>query len=103
MTSAKSGWRRIETEMAFRQAIVDRMVTSEGMRFTIHSDGRISGRIDHKCLTGTWYWIDRYFCRTARLDGEDLGLDCEVIEIRGGRMRYTRDKGRGGATIVMIE
>ncbi len=102
MISSEIAWRRVETEEMFRQAVADKVLISEGMRFTIHSDGRISGRIDNSLLTGAWYWRDRYFCRTAELDGEDLGLDCEIIEILGNRMRYTRDKGNGDTTIVLV-
>lgn len=102
MTSSETGWQRVETEEMFRRAFADKALTSEGMEFTIHSDGRISGRIGTSRLTGAWYWRDRYFCRTAELDGEDLGLDCEIIEILGNQMRYTRDKGNGDTSIVLV-
>ncbi|NIA68380.1 hypothetical protein HBA54_07225 [Pelagibius litoralis] len=86
----------------FRQAFADKVLTSEDMTFTLHADGRISGRIGESLLTGAWYWQDQYFCRTAELDGEDLGLDCEIIERRGHQMRYIRDKGNGEASIVDV-
>lgn len=103
MTPSETAWRRVETEEMFRQAFADKVLISEGMRFTIHSDGRISGRIGNSLLTGTWHWRDRYFCRTAELDGENLGLDCEIIEMLGNQMRYTRDEGNGDTTVVFVE
>lgn len=102
MISSQTGWQRVETEELFRQTCTDKVLTSEGMNFTIHSDGRISGRIGDSLLTGAWHWRERYFCRTAQLDGEDLDLDCEIIEVRGNQMRYTRDKGNGDTTIVLV-
>jgi len=103
LTPSETAWRRVETEEMFRQAVADKTLTSEGMRFVIHSDGRITGRIGSSVLTGRWHWRDGYFCRTAELDGEDLGLDCEIIEMLGNRMRYTRDKGNGETSVVFVE
>ncbi|WP_157973486.1 hypothetical protein [Tropicimonas sp. IMCC34043] len=72
------------------------------MAFVLHADGRMSGRIGGGDLTGTWYWSEGFFCRTAQRDGEDLGLDCEAIEVLGDRIRYTSDKGTGDASIVRV-
>lgn len=102
MTSSEVGWQRVETAEMFRQYCADKVLTSEGMTFTIHSDGRISGCVGNGRLSGAWYWRDRFFCRTAKLDGEELGLDCEIIEIRGNQMRYTRDKGKGETSVVLV-
>lgn len=102
MASSEPGWQRVETEEAFRQAFADKRLSLGDMTFTIHGNGRISGRIGDSRLTGAWYWQDRYFCRTAELDGEDLGLDCEIIETRGNQMRYIRHKGKGEASVVLV-
>ncbi|MCK8484074.1 hypothetical protein MUY21_08500 [Aliiroseovarius sp. S2029] len=96
-------WRQITTKEAFVRTFADKVLVGDGMEFTIHSDGRMSGRINGEVLTGNWYWSGKFFCRTAMWRGEDLGLDCETIEARRSQMRYTRDKGRGEASVVEIK
>ena len=95
-------WRRVETEAAFRAAFADRVLEGDGIVFTIHGDGRMTGQVDGATLSGRWVWREGMFCRTATLDGTDLGTDCEVIEADGGRMRYIRDGGRGAASVVTV-
>lgn len=96
-------WKRITTKTAFVAAFGDKTFVDDGLRFTIHSDGQMTGEIDGQKLVGRWVWSGEYFCRTAMLDGVDLGQDCEIIEQCGAFMRYTRDKGRGAASVVRIE
>lgn len=84
-------------------AFSDKPLRGEATVFTIYSDGRILGTVGESRLEGNWYWSDGYFCRTATVDSEDLGLDCEIIEQRGREMRYTRDMGRGETSIVALQ
>ncbi|PRY22206.1 hypothetical protein CLV78_107130 [Aliiruegeria haliotis] len=95
-------WTRIKTRNAFVEAIGDKCLKGDGMEFILHSDGRISGMVEGRCLTGKWVWRDTCFCREARLNNDDLSTDCEIIEICGNRMRYTRNRGRGESSIVSI-
>jgi hypothetical protein len=100
--SAEINWLRLDTEKAFRKEFAGQTFTGEGARFTIHQDGTLTGMIGESVLVGAWYWQGDLFCRTATLDGEDLGLDCEVIEKSDNQMRYTRQGGAGRSTIVVI-
>ncbi|WP_193142759.1 MULTISPECIES: hypothetical protein [unclassified Meridianimarinicoccus] len=102
MTSPNPNWQRLLSRTAFLKRFADRELVGDGLRFVIHADGRITGQAGTGKLSGQWYWEDGYFCRTASLDGEDLGLDCEIIEYRGDSMRYTRNKGEGEASVVAI-
>ncbi len=98
-----AAWLRIETREAFVSAFADRpLYGSEGMVFTIHASGRLTGTIDGNELTGEWTWRDGLFCRRASLGGEDLGVDCEVIFRRGGEMKYRGDKGAASPVIVSL-
>lgn len=96
------GWQKITTERAFLAAFSDKQLFADDLRFVIHSDGTMTGTIGDAVLRGNWYWRDIFFCRTAELDGEDLGLDCEIIEARGNQMRYTRNEGAGEASVVTL-
>ena len=102
MPTSEDVWERVETEAAFREAFVGRSFVGAGARFTIHADGSLTGEIGESRLSGRWYWDAGLFCRTASLDGRELGLDCEVIEKHTDRMRYTRDQGNGSSTIVTV-
>ncbi|MDU9006903.1 dihydrodipicolinate reductase [Sedimentitalea todarodis] len=100
--SDKLIWQRVETAAMFCTQITGKHLTGGGLEFVIYPNGRISGTADGQKFSGSWVWRDGFFCRKSELDGEDLGLDCEVIEISDGRMRYTRDKGMGDTAIVEI-
>lgn len=95
-------WTRIMTEAEFISYVADRPLRAEGICFTIRSDGTMTGEIDGAPLAGQWIWRDALFCRRAALGGEELGSDCEVIEVAGNRMRYIREEGRGVASVVEI-
>ena len=86
----------------FRQRVSGRLLTGDGLIFVIYSDGRISGTAGGKRFSGSWVWRDGFFCRTAELEGEDIGADCEIIEVSGGLMRYTKNKGAGTSAIIKI-
>lgn len=95
-------WKRLTSREEFVAAFAGVTLVGEDLRFVIHEDGRLAGVAGGLPLSGTWYWSDGLFCRTADLDGEPLGLDCEVIECRGDQMRYIRERGEGEASIVEI-
>ncbi|GGH25754.1 hypothetical protein SAMN05444007_103187 [Cribrihabitans marinus] len=97
-----SGWRRITTRADFCDAVVDRVILGDGLRFVIGSDATISGQAHGVALSGVWTWNEGYFCRNARVGEAETGKDCEVIEVAPGRMRYTRDRGRGASVVVTI-
>lgn len=93
-------WSRVESFVEFSRLFVDRELARDQLRFTIHADGRICGRVGGEGLSGTWSWSNRYFCRAATLGHEDLGTDCEIIETDGFRMRYRSVSGLDAGTIV---
>ncbi|GGB07347.1 hypothetical protein [Allosediminivita pacifica] len=90
------------TEAKFIARVTDRPLRAEGICFTIRSDGGMTGEIDGVPLAGQWIWRDALFFHWAALGGEELGSDCELIEVRGNRMRYIREEGRGAASVVEI-
>lgn len=96
-------WKRVTTRDEFVSRFTGVTLVSDELRFVIHDDGRIVGNVGDLQLSGRWYWENGFFCRTANLDGAPLELDCEIIECCGDRMRYTRDRGKGEASIVEKE
>lgn len=95
-------WRRVKTKHAFCEHVAGRLLIGKGLEFVIYPDGRIVGTAEGKVFSGAWFWREGFFCRHAELEGEDLGSDCEVIEVSEGLMRYTRDRGEGTSAVVKI-
>lgn len=58
-------------------------------------DGRISGTAMQDPVSGSWAWEGPYFCRVLRYGDEDLGRNCQVVTLRGDRVRFTADQGQG--------
>jgi len=101
-TADAAGWTRVETRAAFVAAFADRPLEAPRMAFVIHASGRLAGTVSAANLVGRWEWREGLFCRRAWLDSVDLGLDREVIERCGYRMRYTGDAGRAEPRIVSL-
>ncbi|WP_424977841.1 hypothetical protein [Leisingera sp. S232] len=64
------------------------------------ADGKLTGvsRKGEK-ITGAWIWHKRFFCRNIYLGQTRLPEDCNTVSIDGNTATFTRDKGKGKATI----
>jgi hypothetical protein len=86
--------RRIETRAAFLELVGDRQLTRLGVSLEVRGDGEIEGRVLGREVRGIWEWRDGFFCRDFM--GEDLlGYDCQTVELRGDRLRFTAGDGSG--------
>ncbi|MDE0203137.1 MAG: hypothetical protein OXK73_11970 [Rhodospirillaceae bacterium] len=86
---------RIESEEQYRAALVGKKVDLGNGYAVSHADGRITGKVGNKRLTGKWAWKGKYFCRIVRLDGEKMPFDCQVQIISGDELTVIRKKGKG--------
>lgn len=85
---------RVETRAAFLDLVTERQLTRLGVSLEVRGDGEIAGRVLGRDVRGTWEWRDGFFCRDFM--GEDLlGYDCQTVELRGDRLRFTADEGSG--------
>ena len=92
-TSLEKG--RIMTEEQFRATLVG-MKIDLGQGYAInHENGKITGKIGDKKLTGKWAWKGEYYCRIVRLDGEKMPFDCQVQIVSGNKVTVIRKKGKG--------
>jgi hypothetical protein len=87
----------IETEAAFRAAIVDRQITFEANTLTINSDNTISGPWNGDGITGTWTWEDGAFCRDIKIGGQARDPDCQTWIVAGDTATVTRNRGAGAS------
>ena len=86
---------RIESEEQFRAALVGKKVDLGNGYAVNHENGKITGKIGNKKLTGKWAWKGKYYCRIVRLDGEKMPFDCQVQIISGDKVTVIRKKGKG--------
>ena len=86
---------RIENEEQFRAALVGKKIELENGYAVNHENGKITGKIGDKKLTGKWAWKGKYYCRIVRLDGEKMPFDCQVQIVSGDKVTVIRNKGKG--------
>ena len=90
----------INTEKDFMKlAVGKKWVSKKGFVAYFNKDHTLSGGFGKKKMTGKWNWEGKYWCRTVILDGKNLGHDCQVHEISGNQLKFTRKKGKG-ATLI---
>lgn len=65
------------------------------IQLRVSPDGQITGTAMKDAVSGNWAWEGPYFCRVLRYGDEDLGRNCQVVTLRGDRVRFTADQGRG--------
>lgn len=66
-----------------------------GIALDVNPDGTIVGRASGYDVTGTWSWEDGYFCRVMDWGGTEIPYTCQLVEVNGGQMRFTTDRGAG--------
>jgi hypothetical protein len=65
------------------------------IRLNVNPDGTILGSAMGWDVTGTWDWQDGYFCREMDWSGEPIPFNCQLVEVREDKLRFTVDKGAG--------
>ena len=86
---------RIMTEEQYRATIVGKRIDLGNGYADIHENGKITGKVGNKKLTGKWAWKGDYYCRIVRLDGQKLPFDCQVVIVSGNKVTSIRNKGNG--------
>ena len=86
---------RITQEAEFRRRVVGRRLADSSGAVTFNPDGTFDGFFTVGRFAGDWYWQDGYFCRSGKLGGRDVRLECELVEIDDKKLRLIRAKGLG--------
>ena len=103
LASAES-WKRIKSEADFRAMAVDRKSTNQNGWVTVKSNGSMTGNIKGQGkLQGRWAWGNGFFCRNAKVGKTDLGQNCQVVHVSGNQIRFTRDQGKGQASVWTMQ
>src|SRR6056297_262724 len=85
----------VSSRESFVSLVQGRELRRFGIRLTVSSDGDIIGRAFGSEVTGDWDWENGYFCRDLFWGGEDLGFNCQLVQVNGETLRFTTDQGQG--------
>jgi len=103
-SGAEADFKKIRKEADFVAQIVGKSVVAETNTTKINADGTFSGKTtDGRRFNGVWNWQGRFWCRNGRLEGTEIGSDCQLWEIDGTRVRVTRNKGKGDAQVGKLK
>jgi hypothetical protein len=96
---------RVKSEEQFRTNLVGKKYHDKyGNWFRWNADGTMSGKLkSKKKFSGAWVWSKKFVCRNVRIAGEELGTDCQIIEVDGNSVRFTRKKGKGDSGVLTMK
>ena len=92
---AAAEYAKIRDADEFRAIVAGKTLTRPLIRLEVTPGGAIRGVGARWEVTGKWSWRDGYFCRSLYWGGDDLGYNCQEVRVKGERIRFTSDKGRG--------
>ena len=85
----------VSSRDTFVSLVQGRELRRFGIRLTVSADGAITGRAFGTPVSGQWNWNDGYFCRDLFYGEEDLGFNCQLVQVNGETLRFTTDQGQG--------
>lgn len=93
--SSAETFQRVEQRDSFLSIVNDRALTRLGIKLQVTKDGQINGRAFGRKVTGDWQWRSGYFCRDLYVGGDELGANCQMVQVNGNTIRFTSDRGQG--------
>jgi hypothetical protein len=93
---------RVSDRGAFVALVSGKSLTSLGVSLSVSPSGSISGRAFGSTVTGTWTWTGGYFCRTLKAGDRVFARNCQLVQQKPGRIRFTADKGVGDTADLRI-
>jgi hypothetical protein len=73
------------------------------LSLTIDPKGTIQGRALGADVRGTWQWQDGYFCRKMLWSDIEIPQNCQLVEQKDGKLRFTSDKGAGMSAAFVLK
>jgi hypothetical protein len=95
MPALADGFSQIKDKSQFVSLMKGRDLTRFGIRVNVTPDGDIKGRAFGSNVSGEWRWDGSYFCRDLYWGDQNLGANCQAVELKGNTVRFTSDQGRG--------
>ncbi len=101
-TAAHAEFDTVDSQQDFLSYVSGKTLTRPLVEIRVTQDGRIEGRGSLWDVEGTWSWRDGYFCRDLFWGGDALGYNCQEVQVGGGRMRFTSDRGSGQSAVFRL-
>ena len=95
---AMAEFKKISARDTFVSVIKDRSLNIAlfGIKLRVSESGQIAGRAWGRDVSGDWQWSDDgYFCRNLYWGDEEVGPNCQQVEVKGNLVRFTSDRGTG--------
>ena len=89
------GFQKVHDKNRFVSLMQDRELKRLGISVKVTEDGRIRGRAFGYDVTGAWTWDGGYFCRDLFWGGDELGFNCQMVQVNGETVRFISDRGAG--------
>lgn len=93
----------VDSRTAFEALVDMRKLSRFGISLEVSPSGDIAGSAFNYDVSGSWSWQDRYFCRQLYWGGDDIGYNCQLVEVSGSRLRFTSDQGTGDSATFRIK
>jgi len=94
-------WIREENE--FINLIDGKTLNRFLIKLSVGKDGTISGTGAGIDVKGNWYWQGDYFCRSLFWGEQNLGSDCQKVELINQKLFFTADQGSGATAGFTIK
>jgi hypothetical protein len=91
---AAADFARVDDREEFISIVNGRDLTRLGINLKV-GPGEIAGSAFGTPVSGEWTWRDGYFCRSLFWGEQDLGDNCQAVDLRGDTIRFTSDRGNG--------
>ncbi|MEP3785407.1 hypothetical protein [Ascidiaceihabitans sp.] len=97
-------FKRIKTSEEFSALVVGKKITWPGGTAFIRPNGKTDGRLKKQGkYVGNWTFTKGFYCRNLVIKKEATGTNCQIVEIDGNKLRFTRDQGKGATNIVTLK
>jgi hypothetical protein len=94
-SAAVAEFAKIEDQSQFVELVAGKTLKRPFVELQVSPEGQISGVGAAWEVSGNWTWQDGFFCRDLTWGGDSLGYNCQAVEVRDGRIRFTSDRGQG--------
>lgn len=103
--AAAQAFERVSDRTVFINTVAgkDLRIAVYGLTLNVRENGTISGRAAGWDITGSWTWDNGYFCRDMDWSGYPIDYNCQLVEVRGDRIRFTVDQGSGDDAVFRIQ
>jgi len=92
---ASADFAKVNDRDTFLELVGGKRLVRPLVDVTVSPNGKIVGKGAAWAVSGDWTWKQGYFCRSLFWGGDDLGYNCQKVEVNDARVRFTSDKGAG--------